>query len=261
VASFGEPPFTVAWDVAGVVEAVGVEVTRFSVGDRVFGMPHFPREAAAYAEYLTSPSRQLASTPERLDDIHAAATRLAGLIAWQALVETAGVQPGERVLIYGAGGGVGHLATQIAKGQGAYVIGTARRSQHAFLAELGAHAAIDYTEQSVEDAVHDVDVVLDLVGGETGLRSLPRVRDGGLIIAVPSSVDIRALRQAAGDRVRVTGIMVEPDGCALEAIAALVDDGRLRVDVAATLPLSQADRAHHLGETGDVHGKLVLTIN
>ena len=122
----GSPPFTVGWDVAGVVEEVGRGVTRFEPGDRVFGMPRFPREAAAYAEYITSPSRQLARTPEELDDVHAAALPLAGLTAWQALVETAGVEEGHRVLILAAAGGVGHLAVQIAKARGAYVVGWAR---------------------------------------------------------------------------------------------------------------------------------------
>ena len=119
----GEPPFTVGWDVAGTVEQLGGGVTRFAVGDRVFGMPRFPKAAGAYAEYVTSPSRQLARTPEGLSDVEAAALPLAGLTAWQALVETADVQPGQRVLVLGAAGGVGHLAVQIAKARGAHVIG------------------------------------------------------------------------------------------------------------------------------------------
>ncbi len=126
----GDPPFTVGWDVAGVVEEVGIGVTRFAAGDRVFGMPRFPREAAAYAEYATSPSRQLARTPDGLSDVEAGAMPLAALTAWQALVETADVRPGSRVLVNGAAGGVGHLAVQIAKARGAYVIGTARAVQH-----------------------------------------------------------------------------------------------------------------------------------
>src|SRR5262245_14017889 len=157
----GEPPFTVGWDVAGVVEEVGVGVTRFSVGDRVFGMPRFPHEAAAYAQFVTSPSRQLARIPDSLDDIGAAALPLAGLTAWQALVETADIRPGKRVLVLGAAGGVGHLAVQVAKARGAVVLGTAREDKHAFLAELGVDEAIDYTSESVADRVRDVDVVLD----------------------------------------------------------------------------------------------------
>jgi NADPH:quinone reductase-like Zn-dependent oxidoreductase len=257
----GDPPFTVGWDVAGVVEAVGSGVTRFVVGDRVFGMPRFPLAAGAYAEYVTSPSRQLALTPERADDVAAAALPLAALVAWQALVETAGVQPGERVAINGAAGGVGHLAVQIAKSRGAYVIGTARTTNLAFLADIGVDLAVDYMQHSLDDVAHDVDVVLDLVGGEAGLGSLSVLSDRGLLITLPSGADLEALRRAAGERVRVTWIAVEPDGCALEAIAALVDDGCLRVHVAETLPLAQAGRAHEMAETGHMPGKIVLTVD
>jgi NADPH:quinone reductase-like Zn-dependent oxidoreductase len=257
----GSPPFTVGWDVAGVVEQLGYGVTRLAVGDRVFGMPRFPREAAAYAEFVTSPSRQLARIPERLSDVEAAALPLASLTAWQALVETAAVQPDDRVLIHAAAGGVGHLAVQIAKSRGAYVIGTARADDHEFLTELGIDEAIDYTREDVGRAVRDVDLVLDMVGGQTGLDSLPVVRDGGLLITVPSRVDVAPLREAAADRVRVTGILVEPDRTGMEAIAALAADGGLRVRVSRTFPLEEAAAAHELSENGRARGKLVLTID
>jgi NADPH:quinone reductase-like Zn-dependent oxidoreductase len=256
----GEPPFTVGWDVAGVVEELGRGVTRFAPGDRVFGMPRFPREAAAYAEYVTSPSRQLARIPDGLGDVEAAALPLAGLTAWQALAETANVQPGQRVLVLAAAGGVGHLAVQIARARGAYVIGTARAAKHAFLADLGADEAIDYTSESVGERVRDVDVVLDLVGGDAGLEALPSLRDGGILISVPSSAGLEPLHELAGDRVRVTGILVEPDRAGMEAIAGLVETGELRPHVEHTFPLEQAARAHELGEAGRTQGKLVLTL-
>jgi NADPH:quinone reductase-like Zn-dependent oxidoreductase len=257
----GSPPFTVGWDVAGVVEELGFGVTRFAVGDRVFGMPRFPREAGAYAEFVTSPSRQLARIPDRVSDVEAGAMPLGSLTAWQALVDTAAVRDGDRVLVHAAAGGVGHLAVQIAKSQGAYVIGTARADDHPFLADLGIDESIDYTREDVGAAVRDVDVVLDLVGGQTGLDSLPVIRDGGLLISVPSQADVAPLREAAGDRVRVTGILVEPHRTGTEAIAALAADGRLRVRVARTFPLEQAAAAHELLEKGRAGGKLVLTID
>jgi NADPH:quinone reductase-like Zn-dependent oxidoreductase len=256
----GQPPFTVGWDVAGVVEEVGRGVTRFAPGERVFGMPRFPREAAAYAEYVTSPSRQLARIPEGLGDVEAAALPLAGLTAWQALVETADVQPRQRVVILAAAGGVGHLAVQIARARGAYVIGTSTAAKHAFLAELGADETIDYTSEAVEERIRDADVVLDLVGGESSSGALGALRDGGLFIAVPSSSSLEPLREAAGGRVHVTGILVEPDRAGLEAIAGLVSAGELRVHVSRTFPLEQAASAHELGETGRTQGKLVLTV-
>lgn len=241
---------------------MGQGVTRFAVGDRVFGMPRFPHEAAGYAEYLTARSRQLALTPVGLSDVEAAALPLAALTAWQALVDTAAVGPGDRVLIHAAAGGVGHLAVQIAKSRGAYVIGTARAVHHDRLAELGVDEAIDYTSQDVGATVSNVDLVLDLVGGDTGLDSLPAVRDGGLLIAIPSSSDLAPLQEAAGDRVRVTNMLVEPDRTGIEAIAGLVEQGALRVEVARTFPLADAAEAHALGESGQIGGgKLVLTID
>src|SRR5262245_11021852 len=161
-----EPPFTLGWDVAGVVEAVGLGVTWLAPGDRVFGMPRFPREAACYAEYVVSPSRQLARIPDGLGDVEAGAVPLAGLTALQALGDTARVGEDSRVLVLGAAGGVGHFAVQIAKARGAWVAGTASGGKHVFLAELGADEAIDYTSEAVTDRVQDLDVVLDAVGGE-----------------------------------------------------------------------------------------------
>jgi NADPH:quinone reductase-like Zn-dependent oxidoreductase len=254
----GEPPFTVGWDVAGVVEEVGYGVTRFAVGDRVFGMPRFPREAAAYAEYVTSPSRQLARIPDNLGDVEAGALPLAGLTAWQALVETADVRPGQRVLVLAAAGGVGHLAVQIAKARGAYVLGTARAEKHPFLTDLGVDEAIDYTSENVAERARDVDVVLDAVGGDAASGALRSVRDGGVVVTL-SGTSVGPLRELAGDRVRVGGILVEPDRAGLEAIAELAAAGALRPHVSHTFPLADAARAHELGETGHTQGKLVLT--
>jgi NADPH:quinone reductase-like Zn-dependent oxidoreductase len=255
----GQPPFTVGWDVAGVVEEPGRGVTRFASGDRVFGMPRFPSEAAAYAEYATSPSRQLAMIPDGLTDQEAAALPLAGLTAWQALVETAGVGAGTRVLVLAAAGGVGHLAVQIAKAHGAYVIGTARAEKHAFLASLGADEAVDYTTAPVEARVRDVDVVLDLVGGDTVEGALATLRDGGVLVTVTGGAG--PLQELAAGRVRVAGLLVEPDRLGMEALAALVAEGALRPHVAATFPLADAGRAHEAGETGRTQGKLVLAVD
>ncbi len=254
----GAPPFILGWDVAGVVEALGEGVTRFAVGDRVFGMPWFPRQAGAYAEYVTCPSRQLAATPESLDDAGAAGLPLAGLIARQSLIDTAAVKAGDRVLIQAAAGGVGTLAVQIAKHAGAFVIGTAGPGDQAFLAELGVDQPIDYTSTDIADEVTDIDVVLDLVGGAVGISSLPVLRDGGLLISVPSAGDLPPLRAAAAGRVRITGILVEPDRTGMDALAALASAGTLRQPIARMLPLDQAARAHELGESGHAGGKMIL---
>jgi NADPH:quinone reductase-like Zn-dependent oxidoreductase len=253
----GEPPFVLGWDIAGVVEEAGFGVTRFQPGDRVFGMPAFPHEAGGYAEYATARSRELARIPDPVSDEEAAALPLAGLTAWQALVDPAHIGEGTRVLIHAAAGGVGHLAMQIAKASGAYVVGTARAAHHEWLKALGADELIDYTTQPTDQA--DVDVILDLVGGDVGLKSLPSLRDGGLIINIPSGSDLVALQDAAGDRVRVTGLLVEPDRVGMEALAQLAGDGLLKVKLAKTFPLAEAGAAHALLERGDAGGgKLVL---
>lgn len=252
----GEPPFVLGWDIAGVVEEVGFGVTRFQPGDRVFGMPAFPHEAGGYAEYAVARSRELARIPDSVSDEEAAALPLAGLTAWQAVVDTAHVGPGTRVLIHAAAGGVGHLAVQIAKAAGAYVIGTARATHHTWLKALGADELIDYTSEPTDRA--DVDLIVDLVGGDVGLKSLPSLRDGGLIITIPSGSDLGPLKAAAGDRVRASSLLVEPDRVGMEALAQLAGEGKLDVKV-RTFPLAQAGAAHALLERGEAGGgKLVL---
>lgn len=258
----GQPPFVLGWDVAGVVDAVGPGVTRFAVGDEVYGMPWFPREAGAYGDYVTAPSRQFARRPASASLEEAAALPLAVLTAWQALVATADVGPGRRVLVHAAAGGVGHLAVQIAKARGAYVLGTARAGKHAALRELGVDKPVDYSAVAFEEVVRDVDVVLDLVGGDYSTRSLATLRDGGLLIAVPSgvSVDLAAAAAAADRGLRTTGILVEPDYAALEAIAGLVDAGRIRVRLDTVFPFEDAATAHRVGEAGQTFGKSVLAV-
>jgi len=244
----GPPPFTLGWDVAGVVTEVGRGVTLFEPGDRVFGMPWFPREAGAYSEFVTAPSRQFARMPDALSFEEAAALPLAGLTAWQALVDTADLRSGQTVLVNGASGGVGHLAVQIAKARGARVIGTARADNHDFLRSLGADECVDYREVPMEEAARDVDLVLDLVGGDATDAALRTVRGGALVISVP------------GAHKGATAILVEPDGHGMRELAALVSDGRLKVQIHCTIPLEDAAEAHRLLEEGGHRGKLVLTV-
>jgi NADPH:quinone reductase-like Zn-dependent oxidoreductase len=256
----GPPPFTVGWDVAGTVDAVGRGVTRFAVGDAVFGMPWFPRMAGGYAEFVTAPSRHFAHRPAGLSEVEAAGLSLAGLTAWQCLVDIAAVQPGQRVLVHAAAGGVGHLAVQIAKARGAHVIGTASAPKHNLLHDLGIDEAIDYRAEAFEKAIDPVDIVLDLIGGEVAARSLDILHPEGRLICLPSAAAADALAAAAERGLRATAMLVEPDGNGLDALAGLVDDRRLRVLVAETFPLERASHAHRAGELGHTTGKLVLTV-
>ncbi|MEV4680754.1 NADP-dependent oxidoreductase [Streptomyces kurssanovii] len=253
----GEPP-VLGYDVSGVVEQVGPGVTLYRPGDEVFGMPEFPRQAGGYAEYVTGPARHFAPKPAGLTHIEAAALPLAGLTAWQALVETAGLTDGQRVLIHAAAGGVGHLAVQIASARGAYVVGTAREDKHALLKELGADELIDYTRQDFVTALgRTVDVVLDSIGGDYGPRSLAVLRDGGTLVTLPSPGEVPA---GAGRGVRAGFTLVEPDSTGMRALAGLVEAGRLRPVVETVLPLERAADAHRLGEAGRTRGKIVLSV-
>ncbi|WP_030674044.1 NADP-dependent oxidoreductase [Streptomyces rimosus] len=259
----GAPPFSVGWDVSGVVEEVGFGVHTVEVGDEVYGMPWFPRQAGAYGEYVTAPSRHFARKPGTLDHDHAAAVPLAALTAWQSLVDAARAEAGQRVLIHAAAGGVGHFAVQFAKHLGAHVIGTARTAKHDWLRSLGADELVDYTKERFEEAVRDVDVVIDLVGDEheeTSTRSLRTLRRGGTLIAVPSGASPGLLEQARAQGLRASGFLVEPDGAALARIGDLIEEGAVSVEVEDVLPLAEAGEAHRRGEEGRTRGKLVLRV-
>ncbi|MEV4256798.1 NADP-dependent oxidoreductase [Spirillospora sp. NPDC049652] len=255
------PPFTLGFDVSGVVAAVGYGVSIFQPGDEVFGMPRFPHPAGAYAEYVTAPARHFAPKPAKLDHAHAAAVPLAALTAWQALVDTADVRPGERVLVHAAAGGVGHLAVQIAKARGAHVIGTASAAKHGLLRDLGADELVDYRETDFAEAVQDVDVVLESIGGDYPARSLRTLKPGsGRLVSILPPSESWPAAEAEARGVRAGFVLVEPDHHALREIAALIEDGGLRVQVQDVLPLERVAEAHALGETNRTAGKIVLSV-
>ncbi|MER5748724.1 NADP-dependent oxidoreductase [Streptomyces sp. NPDC002088] len=256
----GKPPFVLGWDVSGVVEAVGIGVARFAPGDEVFGMLSYPFGHGSHAEYVAAPARVFALKPAGVDHTQAGALPLVSLTAWQALVETAELRPGQRVLIHAAAGGVGHVAVQIAKARGAYVIGTASAGKHEFLRGLGVDEAIDYRETDFAEAVKDVDVVLDTIGGDYSLRSLRVLRPGGVVVSIlpVGSQDFYAEAERLG--VRAVRMLVDADRTGMQAIAELVEEGKVRATIAGTFPLADAAQAHALGDTGRTTGKLVLTI-
>lgn len=257
--TWGDTPI-LGYDVSGVVEEVGPGVTLYSPGDEVFGMPRFPEQAGGYAEYVVAPARRFAPKPVGLSHVEAAALPLAALTAWQGLVETAGLRAGQRVLIHAAAGGVGHLAVQIAKARGAYVIGTAREDKHAFLRGLGADEVVDYARVDFTEAVSDVDVVLDGVGGEYGTRSLRVLRPGGHLVTLPDPGGLPDAGLAREHGVHAGWTIVEPDRLGLLEIARLVDEGKLRVEIDTVLPLEEAAKAHAHGEQGRTRGKIVLRV-
>ncbi|MGW5647881.1 NADP-dependent oxidoreductase [Saccharopolyspora sp. NPDC003752] len=256
----GEPPLVLGWDVSGVVEAVGVGVTLHKPGDEVFGMLPYPHGVGSHAEYVTGPARAFVPKPSNVDHVQAGAIPLAALTAWQALVDTARLQPGQRVLIHAAAGGVGHFAVQIAKARGAHVIGTASAGKHDFLRGLGADELIDYQNVDFADVVSDVDVVLDPLAGDTRTRSLRTLRRGGVLVSILPFGREEDAAEAERRGVRVELMLVEADQEGMRAIAELVESGRLRPEIAGVFPLADAAKAHALGETGRTTGKLVLAV-
>ncbi|XIE81707.1 NADP-dependent oxidoreductase [Streptomyces sp. SBR177] len=253
-------PLVLGWDVSGVVEAVGFGVTLFKPGDEVFGMLPYPHGVGSHAEYVTGPARAFARKPAGIDHVQAGALPLAALTAHQALVDTAAVGAGQRVLIHAAAGGVGHLAVQIAKSRGAYVIGTASAPKHDFVRSLGADEVVDYRTTDFRDVVRDVDVVLDPLSGDTRSRSLDVLRPGGVLVSILPGTDPDEAAKAAARGVRVETLLVEADHAGMNAVADLVAAGSLRAHVAAVFPLAEAAKAHALGETERTAGKIVLTV-
>jgi NADPH:quinone reductase-like Zn-dependent oxidoreductase/predicted SnoaL-like aldol condensation-catalyzing enzyme len=256
-------PLVLGWDVSGVVEAVGMGVTLFKPGDEVFGMLPYPGGVGAHAEYVTAPARAFTHKPAGIDHVHAGALPLAALTAYQALVDTAGVRAGQRVLIHAAAGGVGHLAVQIAKSRGAYVVGTASAAKHDFVRSLGADDVIDYQNVDFAEVLSDIDVVLDPISRDSAARarSVAVLRPGGTLVSIlPVPIDPAELAAIAGRGIRYESLLVEADHGGMRAIAALVEAGALRAHVEATFPLAEAAKAHALGETGRTSGKIVLIV-
>lgn len=256
----GEQPFPyiLGWDLSGEVVALGEGVTQFALGDAVYGMVRFPQEGKAYAEYVAAPVSDIALKPQRLSHQEAAAVPLAAVTAWQAIFDTAHLQSGQTILIHGAAGGVGHLAVQLAKWKGAKVIATTSARNAEFVRDLGADTVIDYTTQPFEDAVHDVDVVLNTVSDDIVKRSFQVIKSGGFLVSIAGHPDPEIGRSHG---VQSAQIMVHTQGEQMAELTRLFDAGSLKVHVDAVFPLREAGQAHKLSEGGHVRGKIVLDVS
>lgn len=270
-------PFIPGTDVSGVVEAASGDVGGFAVGDEVYGMIRFPEgmagESRAYAEYVSVPASDLAIKPAGIDHVHAAAAPMSLLTAWQFLIDLGHdvqnpLQPnrhepvpleGRTVLVNGAAGGVGHIVVQIAKWRGARVIAVASSRHEALLREIGADTFIDYTKVKAEDVVSDLDLVVDCVGGAPASRFLRTLKRGGALFPVfPLGFDGADEAKALG--VTVSSTQVRSSGAQLAQLAPLLDAGTIRIAIDSTYPLADARKAHERAETGNLQGKLVLTV-
>ena len=247
-------PATLGLDVSGTVEEVGPGATRFQRGGEVYASLELPA-GGGYAEYVVAKETIVARKPATLNHVQAAAVPVAGLTAWQTLFEVARLHAGQKVLIHAAAGGVGIFAVQFAKAKGAHVIGTASSRNQSFLRELGVDQAVDYQRTHFEDAVHEADVILDTIGGDTQERPFQALKKGGILVSIvqPPSQDL-----AAKYGVRALFYGGHPSSSDLAEIASLIDAGTVKTVVETVLPLAQARRAHELSQSGHARGKIVL---
>ncbi|EFL29058.1 NADPH-quinone reductase [Streptomyces himastatinicus ATCC 53653] len=261
-------------DVSGVVEAVAADVAGFSIGDEVFGLLRFPSfDGSAYAEYVAAPASDLARKPTGVDHVHAAGAPMALLTAWQFLIELGHDHPSPfqaarhrpvaldadtTVLINGAAGGVGHFALQLAKWKGVRVIAVASGTHESFLRDLGADEVIDYTKSRPEELVHDVDLVLDAVGGHESSRFLRTLKRGGSLF--PVFFGDFDDEETAKLGVTVSGTQVRSNGAQLAEVGRLLEASTVRVAIDSTFPLADARAAHERAARGHIQGKIVLTV-
>ncbi len=249
-------PLTLGWDVSGVVDAVGAEVTRFKVGDAVYSRPDIKRNGT-YAEYVAIREEELAHKPRLISHVEAASLPLAGITAWEALLTAGGLVAGQRVLIHAGSGGVGSLAVQLAKSRGAYVISTTSAQNSALVKSLGADEVIDYRSQAFHDQVKDVDLVFDTIGGAVQDASWSVLKPGGILVSITNPP---APERAESLGVRCAFVFIEPNAEILAHYAELVDSGQVRPLVGAEFALEDIVKAHTLSETGHTVGKIVLYV-
>lgn len=249
-------PITLGSDAAGILAAVGGSVVGFAPGDEVFFYAEFAR-GGTYAEYVAVDATQVARKPATVPFAMAAALPTPGQAAWTALIDTAKLQRGMRVLIHGGAGALGTIAVQLAIAQGAYVIATASGAGVELVKSLGADEVIDYKRQAFHDVAHGMDVVLDTLGGVTQEASWATLKQGGILVAtaIPPSPE-----RATAAGVRAAFVFTPPRGAVLAQLAERVDDGRLRIIVGQEFALADAAKAHRLGESGKSRGKMILHV-
>jgi NADPH:quinone reductase-like Zn-dependent oxidoreductase len=249
-------PKVLGRDVSGTVERCGRAVSDFHEGDAVYAM--LDVGSGGYAEYVTIKANLCSPKPKHLDYSEAAAVPLAGLAAWQGLFDEGNLHAGQRVLIHGGAGGVGHLAIQFAKAKGAVVATTVSSQDMEFARSLGADEVVDYKSERFEDKVHDVDLVFDLVAGDTQERSWAVLKDGGTMVSTLAKPSENRAREHSA---RAAHYVAHPDAAELTEIGRLIDEGKVRPHVQATYPLDHAAEAQQRVEREHAQGKVVLEVS
>jgi NADPH:quinone reductase-like Zn-dependent oxidoreductase len=260
-------PLGLGLDAAGIVEQAGSEVIDFKPGDRVYGVPNFPGDGS-YGEYIAAKASQFSIMPDRITFNEAGALPSCALIAWDGIVDLGHVQPGQRVLIHGAAGGVGNLAVQFAHAMGAYVIGTASAYNFEFLKRLGADEVIDYNTQRFEDMLQNVDLVFNaspVRDQSLRLKSVKVMCQGSIFVCThldePLEPDfLEALAQIGATGTLVGGGSVTTYTSSLDGTTRLINEGKVKAVISKVYPLAEVAEAHRLSETKHVSGKVVLEI-
>lgn len=248
-------PIVPGRDLAGTIVATGADVSDFAVGDRVFAF--LDMKHGGYEEYVALPGTLLVKMPSSIGFEEAAAVPLAALTAWQGLFDHGGLHRGQRLLIHGGAGGVGHFAIQFARAKGAWVATTVSKTDLSLAQRLGADQVIDYKSERFEDALDAVDMVFDLVGGETRSRSFDVLKEGGILVSTLGEPD-RA--EAERRKVRVAGYMARPNAAQLREIGDLIDQGKVKVMIQKIFPLEEAAHAQRSLEKDHIQGKIVLKV-
>jgi len=251
-------PIILGWDAAGIVKEVGSKVEKFAVGDRVFTRPPLT-ERGTYAEYIAVDEAVVASIPQNISFVEAAAVPLVGLTTWQSLVDFAEIKKGDQVLIHAGAGGVGNVAIQIAKAKGAKVIATGSAKNQDVIKQLGADHVIDYKTTKLTDVLSDVDIVFDTVGGEAQEESLDVLKPGGVLVSIVQPANEEKAKQK---NIKTGVVFMQPDGEELAQIADLMKNGELKPLIGEILPFSEEDlrKAHEISESNHAKGKIVIEI-
>lgn len=268
-------PIILGTDISGVIVEMDEDVKEFSIGDEVYSMVRFPSygPSQAYAEYVSVPISELALKPKNIDFIQAAAAPMSLLTAWQFLIDLGHNEPnplqpnrhepvplaGKKVLVNGAGGGVGHFVVQLAKWKGAHVIAVASGKQESILREIGADEFIDYTKNTPEDRVSDIDLVVDCVGGSTTGRFLKTLKKGGALFPI-FPLGFSGADEAKKLGVTVSATQVRSNGKQLSELADLLDNGTIKVIIDSVYTLADAGKAHERAAEGHIQGKIALKV-
>lgn len=256
-------PWIPGWDLSGVVASVGEQVTKFEPGDAVYSMVRLPGAGGTFAEYATTIVDEVRAKPSSLSHTEAAGVPMAGQTAFHALYQAGELEAGQRVLVHGAAGGVGHMAVQFATNTGARVIGTASGRNEQFLRNLGVDEFINYREQRFEDVLDSVNVVLDTIGGEVLERSAEVVQSEGTVVTLPDQLSADSIERFQTEHdvaVRFFDVLTESDPATLQSVSTTVEAGTLEPTISATYPLSEAQQALERSADGHVRGKLVLDV-